>query len=137
MNDYEEKISAQLMKNYRLKIEDANFAKGLVPVKILLDRTRNIHSYLVFCEKKENVFHSAYWNKQNFNKKIRSMLALQYNDLNRPLFFIYLYKNKLMTVEGNDIREALLENPQLNLNTYIFDNSFFLSEIISRIDKEL
>ena len=53
MNDFEEKILAKLRKDYRLKIEDANFAKGLIPVKILLDGTRNIHSYLVLCEKKE------------------------------------------------------------------------------------
>lgn len=137
MNDFEEKILAKLRKDYRLKIEDANFAKGLIPVKILLDGTRNIHSYLVLCEKKEYFLESSYWNKEDFNTNIKSMLSLQFSDLDRPLFFIYFENNKLMLIEGNDIREAILENPNLDIFEYMVNNSYKLSDVIFKIIKEL
>lgn len=137
MNDFEEKILAKLRKDYRLKTEDANFAKGLIPVKILLDGTRNIHSYLVLCEKKENFLESSYWNKEDFDTNIKSMLSLQYSDLDRPLFFIYFENNKLMLIEGNDIRETILENPNLDIFEYMVNNSYKLSDVIFKIIKEL
>ncbi len=137
MNDFEVKILAKLRKDYRLKIEDANFAKGLIPVKILLDGTRNIHSYLVLCEKKENFLESSYWNKEDFDTNIKSMLSLQYSDLDRPLFFIYFENNKLMLIEGNDIRETILENPNLDIFEYMVNNSYKLSDVIFKIFKEL
>ena len=137
MNAFEEKILAKLRKDYRLKIEDANFAKGLIPVKILLDGTRNIHSYLVLCEKKEYFLESSYWNKEDFNTNIKSMLSLQYSDLDRPLFFIYFENNKLMLIEGNDIRETILENPNSDIFEYMVNNSYKLSDVIFKIIKEL
>lgn len=137
MNEFEDNILSKLKKNYRLKIENANFAKGLIPVKILLDGTRNIHSYLVLCNKNSNCLKSSYWNEENFNKNIKSMLALQYSDLDRPLFFIYLIENTLMIIEGNNIREAILDNPQLDISDYIFTHSDKLSDVILKIYKEL
>lgn len=137
MNEFEEKTISKLKHDYRLKIEDANFAKGLIPVKILLDGTRNIHSYIVVCEKKGNIFMSPYWNENNFAANLKSMLALQFSDLDRPLFFIYESENKFKTIEGNCLREAILENPKMDINKYILDNSCFFYEIITRIHKEL
>lgn len=137
MNNFEEKIISKLKHDYRLKIEDANFAKGLIPVKILLDRTRNIHSYIVVCEKEGNIIESPYWDENNFVTNLKSMLALQFSDLDRPLFFIFESENKLKTIEGNCLREAILENQNMDINKYILDNSFLFNDIITRIHKEL
>ena len=65
------------------------------------------------------------------------MLSLQYSDLDRPLFFIYFKDNKLMIIEGNYIREAILENPNLDLFEFMVDNSDKLSDVIFKIIKEL
>ena len=53
MNDFQEKILTKLRKDYRIKIEDANFAKGLIPVKILLDGTRIL---ILYYAKKKRTF---------------------------------------------------------------------------------
>ena len=65
------------------------------------------------------------------------MLSLQYSDLDRPLFFIYFENNKLMLIEGNDIRETILDNPNLDIFEYMVNNSYKLSDVIFKIIKEL
>lgn len=138
MIKFENEECITLCKKYKLHIEDANFAKGLIPKKILLDSTRNIHSYFVFCNLENGHLHSAYWKNKDFPTSLKSMLALQYSDLDRPLFFIFLdNKNEYNVIEGNEIREALLENPDMNLCEFIKENSVKLYDVITQIHNEL
>ncbi|MBO7133503.1 MAG: hypothetical protein J6W06_05025 [Bacteroidales bacterium] len=138
MNDFENIECQVLSKKYKLHIEDANFARGFIPQKVLLDSTRNIHSYFVFCKYEDGIFESEYWNKDSFSMALRSMIALQYSDLDRPLFFVFQdSENKYKIIEGNELREAFLENPEINIINYIKENSYYLLDVIIKIKKEL
>lgn len=137
MKQYENSVCSEINKLYRLKFEDANFAEGLIPQKILLDKTRNIHSYFVICRNFGNQLTSNYWNSRNFDNTIKPLLSLQYSDLDRPLFFIFYIKNDLMAIEGNQIREAVLDNPGINIYEFMMSNSDKFSEIVMKIYNEL
>lgn len=137
MKQFEIEICNALFKLYRLKFEEANFAKGFIPPKILLDGTRNIHSYYVICNHEEGKLKSRFWNDDNFEQNIKSILAVQYSDLDRPLFFIYYNNKNLMVIEGNQLREMLIENPHADIYNYIINNSDKLNDVITKIYKEL
>ena len=138
MNELENLECAAFCKQYRLHFEDANFAKGYIPRKILLDSTRNIHSYFVFCKYEDGGISSAYWQKDNLKASVKSMLSLQYSDLDRPLFIvIHDESNRYKTIEGNEIREALLECPSLDMTQYILNNSYDFFDLLVQIRKEL
>lgn len=138
MVEFENTECSALSKKYRLHFEDAVFAQGLIPRKLLLDGTRNIHSYFVFCKYENENIYSAYWSNNNFKRNIKRILALQYSDLDRPLFFVYRDKdNKYKTIEGGEIREALLDKPAMDVTSYIISNSYPLIDLICNIKKEL
>ena len=66
------------------------------------------------------------------------MLALQYSDLDRPLFFIFRdNEGKYKAIEGNELRETFLENPHINITEYILENSYKLFDMLLRIKNEL
>ncbi len=138
MVEFENLECSTLSKKYRLHFEDAVFAQGIMPRKILLDGTRNIHSYFVFCKYENEKISSAYWNKKNFSKIIKKILALQYSDLDRPLFFVFCDDEKnYKSIEGGELREALLDKPNMDINNYIINNSYPLVNLICNIKKEL
>lgn len=123
---------------YKLHIEEANFAKGLIPKDIILDRTRNIHSYVIFCQVSNELTDSEYWEDYNHEKRIKQILSLQYSELDRPLFIVFQDCNhKFKTIEGNFLREAILENQELDIKDYILSKSDNFDEIIPIIRKEL
>lgn len=138
MSDYENIECQSLYKLYRFHIEDANFSKGFIPKKILLDKTRNIHSYIVFCKIENGSLLSEYWSYDNFTISFKSLLATQYSDLDRPLFFLYRDEsNTLKSIEGAEIRLAILDNPNLNIYQYIIDNSVCFSQVAYQLSREL
>ncbi len=138
MFEFENLECSTLSKKYRLHFEDAIFAQGIMPRKILLDGTRNIHSYFVFCKYDNEFLSSSYWSVKNFSSNIRKILGLQYSDLDRPLFFVYRDKdNKYKTMEGGELREALLDKPDLDVTSYILHNSYPFIDLICNIKKEL
>lgn len=137
MKQFESEIYNILFESYHLKFEDAVFASGLIPEKILLDRTRNIHSYFIVCKNEKKRLFSNYWNSTNFSENLRQILALQYSDLDRPLFFVYCQNQNLMIIEGNKIREAILEDPGINEYDYITNNSDEFKDVVIKIYKEL
>lgn len=138
MGNYENTECITLNKQYKFHIEDANFSKGYIPKKILLDRTRNIHSYIVFCKVENNSLLSEYWNSDNFTSTFKSILATQYSDLDRPLFFLFRDKNNLlMSIEGAEIRHAILANPELNIYNYILEHSVCFNDVAFQLKKEL
>ena len=137
MNDFENIEIASLGKKYKLHFEDASFAKGYIPRKILLDGTRNIHSYFVFCKYEDGFIASTYWQKTNFIQSLKSIIAIQYSDLDRPLFFVFQDNNKYRAIEGNELREAFLKEPSINITQYIIDNSYNLVDLLIKVKKEL
>lgn len=138
MSDYINIECLSLCKQYRFRIEDANFAKGYIPNKILLDRTRNIHSYIVFCRIENGLLSSEYWNSDDFAVSIRALLSTQYSNLDRPLFFLFRDKNNILkSIEGTELRLALLNNPSLDINRYIIDNSISFNQLAICLSSEL
>lgn len=134
-----EQIILYLKSELKLKIESANFAQGYIPRDILLDRTRNIHSYIIPCLFKNEKIDSIYWSDTNFIDSIIALLRVQYSQLDRPLFFIIKKDNDYKIIEGNIIREYILENSisKTDLLQFILSTSNNLSDIIYKIKNEL
>lgn len=134
-----EQIILYLKSELKLKIESANFAQGYIPRDILLDRTRNIHSYIIPCLFNNEKVDSNYWSDTNFIDSIIALLRIQYSQLDRPLFFIIKKDNDYKIIEGNIIREYILANSvsQTDLLQFILSTSNNLSDIIYKIKSEL
>lgn len=134
-----EQIILYLKSELKLKIESANFAQGYIPRDILLDRTRNIHSYIIPCLFNNEKVDSNYWSDTNFIDSIIALLRIQYSQLDRPLFFIIKKDNDYKIIEGNIIREYILANSvsQTDLLRFILSTSNNLSDIIYKIKSEL
>ena len=128
---------AYFQKTYGLKIEEANFSKGFIPKHIVLDRTRNIHSYIVFCDVNEGNISSQYWDESSYKEGIISVLQTQYSQLSRPLFFIYKKNGNYVCIEGNEVREELLSNPDTDIISYMLNNTMSLMETSALMHKEL
>lgn len=137
MNEFENKECHSLAQKFKLHFEDAIFAKGLIPKKVLLDNTRNIHSYWVFCKYSDGTLISNYWQENSFVDSLKSLLSVQYSELDRPLFFIFNLDNKYKIIEGNEIREEILANPNLDLTDYILCNAYDLIDTLLIIKKQL
>ena len=106
---FEDKLSNKLKESYRLRMDLANFATGFIPQDILLDRTRNIHSYMLFCEIIDGKIYSSYWNQNNMKDVILNFLRTQYSSLDRPLFFVMQNDDQSwFIIESNIIRERVM-----------------------------
>jgi hypothetical protein len=91
---------ALIKKQYKLNIELASFQKGFIPNYILLDKTRNIHSYIVVADYDNSTIGGYYFNKDiDFNSILIELLKIQYSTLDRPLFLILNSKNKFNVIE--------------------------------------
>ena len=90
-----------LIKNkYKLNIEISSFQKGFIPNYILLDKTRNIHSYIIVADYNNSTIGGNHYNKDIvFNYILIELLKIQYSTLDRPLFLISNLKNKLKVIE--------------------------------------
>lgn len=130
----------ELKSNYKLKIEEACFSTDWIPKHILLDRTRNIHSYFIFATFYKNIYKGRYFNNDNnFENDIIELIKTQYSKLDRPLFLIIQDENyHLLGIEASTIREFILENKQIQtIKNFISNNAIGLLEIISQIKLEL
>ncbi len=94
---------------YKLNIEKACFSKGWIPNYIILDRTRNIHSYCVFIFQEDFTFTSDF-----INNDLIEFSKIRYSSLDRPLF-VFLISNNL-NIKFFEIEEFknLLEQQKLN-----------------------
>ncbi len=138
IKEFESAICANLKKNHRLNIELACFATEYIPKHILLDKTRNIHSYLIFCQNNNGKLSSTYWNEDTINTGLINIVKTQYSQLDRPLFFIIQNTdNTLNIIEGNLIREKLQEGSNDKLTDFILNQSDFFQDVLPKIKKEL
>lgn len=143
MIDYlatEDLVINKLKSNYKLKIEEACFSTEWIPKHILLDRTRNIHSYFVFATCNDNEYEGRYFTHDNyFENQITELIKTQYSRLDRPLFFIIKDENdNLLSIEGSFIREFILEKKKnQTIKNFISSEVVSFNEIINKIKKEL
>lgn len=138
IENFETFVHFLLKKKYRLNLEPVSFPNCKIPKYILLDRTRNIHSYFLFCRNKNNVLESTNWNTANITIRLTQIVQTQYSELDRPLFLVIQDKDlSLKIIEGNTIREKLLENGSDHLENFLLTESEPLNDILIKISKEL
>jgi hypothetical protein len=143
MIDYlatENLVINKLKSNYKLKIEEACFSTEWIPKHILLDKTRNIHSYFVFATYNDNEYKGRYFTDDNyFENQITELIKTQYSSLDRPLFLIIKDENdNLLSIEGSFIREFILEKKKnQKIKNFISSEVVSFDEIINKIKKEL
>ncbi|KAA6333460.1 hypothetical protein EZS27_018128 [termite gut metagenome] len=136
--EFELSISSQLKRQYRLNIESSCFSTGYIPKHILLDRTRNIHSYLLFCRNDNHSIIGSYWERGKLQNELLNILRTQFSKLDRPLFFIIQDTDKtLKIIEGNFIREQMLQTPNSSIEEILLTQSNILQDIIFSIKNEL
>jgi hypothetical protein len=138
MSEQEIAVIDKIRIEYNLKIEEACFSKGYIPRYIILDKSRNIHSYIVPCYISGKKLISSYWMNLRFEETILQFLKIQYSHLDRPLFFAYIYQNNIMIIEGDDVKNYLCneKSPDL-LMDYMIENSYNFSETFKLIKQEL
>lgn len=136
--EIEAELCSELKSKYRLNIEKACFAQNYIPNYILLDSTRNIHSYIEFCILESGHLYSIHWSKGDMLKGLVRVLQVQTSQLDRPLFFIYKDETETYKViESNLIKEQILEGESANTEDFIIKNSDIFSEILPQIKREL
>ena len=137
-DSYEADMCSSLRKKYRLNIEKASFSTNSIPNYILLDSTRNIHSYLEFCQKSGDNLISAHWSLKDQLKGVLSVVRTQYSQLDRPLFFIFPdEKGTLYTIESSDVREHLLKDRDEHVTSFMIDNADKFQDMFRQIHKVL
>lgn len=137
--DFEKKTIELLKKQFRLNIEEACFSSGVMPKYILLDRTRNIHSYFVYLYHDNGAIYSLRSGRNsNFKDTLIHIIRKQYSELDRPVFFIIQdSEGQTKVMEGGEIREHLLENSGCCIEKYILANASLFSEVVCQIKREL
>lgn len=111
---------------YKLNIEKACFSKGWIPNYIILDRTRNIHSYCVF------IFQDDFTFTQKFiNQDLIEYSKIRYSSLDRPLFIFQIsndFNIKFFEIEEfkNLVENQMLNNISLNNLWVNFDSMLSL-----------
>jgi hypothetical protein len=127
IKNVEQKIIFTLKKRFKLKIEEACFASGSIPKLIILDRTRNIHSYLIICKKdKNNLFSSQFLHGSNLEKNLIEITRIQYSALDRPLFLIYKNESdkSIKAIEVSEIKELFLQDKFSRINLFQLEIDF-------------
>lgn len=107
--DRDLKLIKHFKSKYKLNIEKACFSKGWIPKYIILDRTRNIHSYCVFIFQDDFTFTNDF-----INKDLIEFSKIRYSSLDRPLFIFLISKN--LNIKFFEIEEFknLIEQQKLN-----------------------
>ena len=126
MTSYFRNKDLELIKHfkskYKLNIEKACFSKGWIPNYIILDRTRNIHSYCVF------IFQDDFTFTQKFiNQDLIEYSKIRYSSLDRPLFIFLIssdFNIKFFEIEEfkNLVENQMLNNISLNNLWVNFDS---------------
>lgn len=137
MSNQEIAVIDRLKTDFNLKIEEACFSKGYIPKFILLDRSRNIHSYIIPCHINDGELTSSYWNSLSFDESIIQFLRVQYSQLDRPLFFVYEQKNAVMIIESGEVRSYFDDKKNESLMKFMIEHSYHLSDAINLIRQEI
>ena len=127
-----------LRSKYKLRIEKSCFSTGAMPNYIILDSTRNIHSYVEFCDIGDGVLTSIHIDNKQPLSGLVDVLRTQYSQLDRPLFFIFQNSTgTLMTIESEIVREHLLNKRDDDISAFISTSADKLQDVIPLIYREL
>lgn len=132
-------IISKIYNKYKIKIESACFSNGYIPEHIILDRTRNIHSYLTFIKVEQSRIRSEVFDLNNdYLVPLIEYVKVQYSQLDRPLFFIFLDElGEVFGVDASDVRIQLLENGGNDIIHFINNNKIHGQQLFTQIKKEL
>lgn len=139
LNIINSNLIEEIRNQYKINIERASFANGFIPRHIVLDRTRNIHSYLTFIKITSNKIIGEYFTQINdFITPLLELIRIQYSQLDRPLFFLYVNDmGDIRGIESNQIRLYLLENGSKDIILFITNNSIPGPNLFKQIKSEL
>jgi hypothetical protein len=139
LNNINSNLIQEIRNQYKINIEVASFANGFIPKHIILDRTRNIHSYLTFIKITSNKIFGEYFSHiTDFLTPLLELIRTQYSQLDRPLFFLYVNDmGDIQGIESNQIRIHLLENGSKNIIGFIKSNSISGQNLFKQIKSEL
>lgn len=131
-------ILSILKDKYKFNIEKACFAKGAIPKLILLDRTRNIHSYIILCKKTEdNLISEDFLHGDDLEKNLVEITKIQFSELDRPLFIVF--KNKTLknigVIEVSEVKELILRGEFSIKN--LFDLTMSFDQVSTFVKQEL
>lgn len=136
---FEQSFLEDLKEKFHFKLELVNcFPNQWIPKYILLDKTRNIHSYYVLCKQDGSFLASSMWDKESIKNSIIRIVATEYSEMDRTLFFLIKKKSgRVLIAEGNAIRESLLESETSDISQLVLSNAYDFSESVNFITSEL
>lgn len=138
IENFENSMRTFIKKQYRWNLESISFPNKQIPKFILLDKTRNIHSYFVFCRNKHNLLESTNWQTNNMPTSLTQIIKTQFSELDRPLFLVIQDEDaSLRIIEGNIIREKLLNDKNDNIVSFLLSESDYFHDVANKISKEL
>ena len=129
-------IIDSLKLNYDLKLTNASFSKGFIPKYILLDRTRNIHSYFELGLLKNNKVLNRLITDDDFDSVLLELSKIQYSTLDRPLFLLFKDETgSLSIVDIADVRKLFFEQ---NFSFKSLCNQMYpIIDVVIKIKNEL
>ncbi|MBP5721360.1 MAG: hypothetical protein J6W82_09910 [Bacteroidales bacterium] len=137
-HEYEASLCQKLRSKYKINIEKASFSTASIPNYIILDSTRNIHSYVEFCKIEKEQLVSSHWDIKDQLRGVLSVIQTQYSQLDRPLFFMFPDENGVFySIESSVVREHLLEERDPAITTFMINNSDKFQDVFPKIHKEL
>lgn len=135
---FEAEMCSAIKSKYKLHIERSCFSTGSMPNYLLLDSTRNIHSYIEFCSVNGDYIESAHFGAKNLLRGVLDVLRTQFSQLDRPLFFIFKDKvGNYQAIESTPIREHLLEHRDGSISSFMISNADKLQDVLPQIYHEL
>ena len=135
---FEAEMCSALMKKYKLHLEKSCFSTGSMPNYLLLDSTRNIHSYIEFCDLEDGKLESSHVDSKMQDRGVLGIIRTQYSQLDRPLFFVFKDSTGVFhAIESTPIREHLLEARENNISAFMIQNADRLQDVLPQIYKEL
>lgn len=130
------KIISKIKSKYKLTLHEACFSEGVIPRFIVLDRTRNIHSYMDFYDYPSQTLRGEeHKSDDEIKEKLIKFCQIQYSSLDRPFFLHVQNHNDSYLVDVSDLRVAALKG-ELDY-TRIGDLRIDKDELFPRIKKEL
>lgn len=129
------KISG-IQNDYKIKLHEACFSKGEIPRFIILDRTRNIHSYMDFYDYPSQTLRGETLKSgDEIKEKLIKFCQIQYSTLDRPFFLHVQNHNDSYLIDVSDLRITAL-NGELD-HTRIGDLRIDKDKLFPRIKNEL
>ena len=130
------KIISEIKSEYNLTLHEASFSTSVMPRFIILDRTRNIHSYMDFYNYPSQILRGEKLKSgDEIKEKLIKFCQIQYSTLDRPFFLYVTNLNDSYLIDISDLRISAL-NGGLE-QTKIEDLRIDKDELFPRIKKEL